>query len=65
MESQSVHCISLVTRDGEHFFKCFSAIRDSSHEDSLALCPLFLIGLFDLFVSNFLSFWSIFWVLVL
>jgi hypothetical protein len=28
-------CISLMTKDVEHFFRCFSAIRYSSVEDSL------------------------------
>jgi hypothetical protein len=28
-------CISLMTKDFEHFFKCFSAIRDSLVENSL------------------------------
>ena len=28
-------CISLMSKDIEHFFKCFSAIRDSSVENSL------------------------------
>ena len=30
-----VICISLMSKDVEHFFKCFSAIRDSSVENSL------------------------------
>ena len=28
-------CISLMTKSVDHFFKCFSAIRDSSVENSL------------------------------
>jgi hypothetical protein len=28
-------CISLMTKNVEHFFKCFSAIRDYSVENSL------------------------------
>jgi len=28
-------CISLMTKDGEHFFRCFSAIQYSSVENSL------------------------------
>jgi hypothetical protein len=28
-------CISLMSKDAEHFFKCFSAIQDSSVENSL------------------------------
>jgi hypothetical protein len=40
-------CISLITKDFEHFFKCFSAIRDSSVVNSLfSSIPHFLIGLF-------------------
>jgi hypothetical protein len=41
-------CISLMTRDVEHFFKCFSATQNSSAENSLfsSLCTSFLIGLF-------------------
>jgi hypothetical protein len=40
-------CISLLTKDVEHFFKCFSSMRDSSVENSLFSSVLqFLIGLF-------------------
>jgi hypothetical protein len=35
-------CISLMTKGVEHFFKCFSAIHDSSLENSLfSSVPLF------------------------
>jgi hypothetical protein len=40
----------------EHFFRCFSAIRYSSGENSLFSSePLFLMGLFDFLKSTFLS----------
>ena len=49
-------CISLMTKDVEHFFKCFSAIQDSSVENSLfSSVPHSLIGLFGSLKSNFLS----------
>jgi hypothetical protein len=50
-------CISLMTKDFEHFFKCFSAIRDSSVENSLfrSVPHFFLTGLYELLVYNFLS----------
>ena len=49
-------CISLKTRDVEHFFGCFLAIRYSSVENSLcSYVPHFLIELFDSLESNFLS----------
>jgi hypothetical protein len=42
-------CTSLVTKDVEYFFKCFSVIGDSSVENSLLRSVLyFLIGLFGL-----------------
>ena len=45
-----------MTKDFEHFFKCFLAIRDSSVENSLfSSVPHFLIGFFGLLVSGFLS----------
>ena len=45
-----------MTKDVEHFFRCFSAIQDSFVENSLfSSVPHFLIGLFGLLVSNFLS----------
>ena len=40
-------CISLITKDFEHFFRCFSAISDSSVVNSLFnSIPHFWIGLF-------------------
>ena len=49
-------CISLMTRDVVHFFKCLSAILDYSVESSLFRSVLhFFIGLCNLLVSNFLS----------
>ena len=49
-------CISLMTKDVEHFLKCLSAILDSSVESSLFWSVLhFFIELCDLLVSNFLS----------
>ena len=51
-------CISLMIKDVEHFFKCFSAIQDSSVVNSLfSSVPHFLIhlfGFFCLFVCLFL-----------
>jgi len=49
-------CISLITKDFEHFFRCFSAIRDSSVVNSrFSAIPHFLIRLFGFLVVNFLS----------
>jgi hypothetical protein len=48
-------CISLMTKDVELFFRCFSAIQYSSVENSLFSSILhFLIGLFGFLESNFL-----------
>ena len=49
-------CISLMTRNFEHFFKCFSGIRDSLVVNSL-FCSVshFLIGLFVFWEVDFLS----------
>jgi hypothetical protein len=50
-------CTSLMPKDVEHFFRCFSAIQNSSVENSLfSFVPIFLlIRLFDSLVSSFLS----------
>jgi len=49
-------CISLMTKDAGHFFRCFSAIWYSSVENSLfSSVPHFLIVLFGSLESNFLS----------
>jgi hypothetical protein len=49
-------CISLMTKDIEHFFKCFTTIRDYSFDNSIfSSVAHFLIGLFGLLESNFLS----------
>ena len=43
-------------KDVEHFFRCFSAIRYSSVENSLfSSVPHFLLGLYDFLESSFLS----------
>jgi hypothetical protein len=43
-------------KNAEHFFRCFSAIRYSSVENSLfSSVPQFLKGLFGFLDSNFLS----------
>jgi len=45
-----------MTKDFEHFFRCFSAIQHSSAVKSLFSSePHFLIGLFVSLWSNFLS----------
>ena len=45
-----------MTKDVEHFFRCFLAIPDSSVKNSLLSSVLrFLIGLFGFLESNFLS----------
>jgi hypothetical protein len=49
-------CISLMTKDVEHFFSCFTPIRYSSVENFLfSSAPHFLIGLFGSLDSNFMS----------
>jgi hypothetical protein len=46
-------CISLMIKDVEHVFRCFSAIRYSSGEKSLLSSePHFLMGLFDFMEST-------------
>jgi hypothetical protein len=47
-------CISQMTKEVEHYFRCFSAIQYSSVENSLFSCTPFLIRLFDSLESNFL-----------
>jgi hypothetical protein len=49
-------CISLMIKDVEHFFKCFSAFQYSSVENSLfSSVPNILIWLIGFLESNFLS----------
>ena len=49
-------CISLMIKDAEHFFRCFSAIQYSSGENSLFSSEHhFLMALFDFLESTFLS----------
>jgi hypothetical protein len=49
-------CISLMIKDAKYFFRCFSAIRYSSGENSLFSSePHFLMKLFDFLESTFLS----------
>jgi hypothetical protein len=49
-------CISRMIMDVEHFFRCFSAIRYSSGENSLfSYEHHILMGLFDFLESTFLS----------
>jgi hypothetical protein len=49
-------CISLMTKNVEHFFKCFSDIQDYSVVNSLfSSVPHFLIGLFGFLEVSFLS----------
>jgi hypothetical protein len=49
-------CISVITEDFEHFFRCFSVIQDSSVVNSWfsSICH-FLIELFGFLVVSFLS----------
>jgi hypothetical protein len=50
-------CISLMIKDAEHFFRCFSAILYSSGENSLFSSePYFLMGLFDFSGVHLLEF---------
>jgi hypothetical protein len=49
-------CISLMIKDVEHFFRCFSALWYSSVDNSLfRSVPHFLMGLFEFLESSFLS----------
>jgi hypothetical protein len=49
-------CISLMIKDVEHFFKCFSTLRYSSVENSLfSSVPNFLMVLFEFLESSFLT----------
>ena len=49
-------CIFLMIKDVEHFFRCFSAIRFSSGENSLFSSEHhFLMGFFEFLKSTFLS----------
>ena len=58
-------CISLMIKDVEHFFTCFSAFRYSSGENSLFSSePHLLRGLFDFLESTLLSSLYIYWILV-
>jgi hypothetical protein len=46
----------MVTKDGEHFFRCFSDIQDTSLENPLlSSVAQVLIGLFALLKSYFLT----------
>jgi hypothetical protein len=62
-------CISLIIKDAELFFRCFSTIRYSSGENSLFSSePHFVIGLLDFLESIFLIYVCmyiyIYWILV-
>jgi hypothetical protein len=57
-------CISLMIKDFEHFFRCFSAIGIPQVRILFfSSVPHFFIGLFDFLESIFLSFY-IYWILV-
>jgi hypothetical protein len=50
-------CISLMIKDVEYFFRCFSALRYSSVENSLfSSISHFLMGIFEFLEYSFLSF---------
>jgi amino acid permease len=50
--------ISLITKDFEHFFRCFSAIQDLSVVKSwFSSIPHFLIGLFVCLFGWLVGFW--------
>jgi hypothetical protein len=50
------YCTSLMIKDAEHFFRCFSVMQYSSGENSLFSSePHFLIGLFVFLESTFFS----------
>jgi hypothetical protein len=42
-------CISLMIKDVEHFFRCFSAIRYENHHSFLSWCSLYI---FDTLAFN-------------
>jgi hypothetical protein len=53
-------CISLLTKDVEHFFSCFSVIHYSSVENSLFnsvphFFSFFLLGIYFIYISNALK----------
>jgi hypothetical protein len=49
-------CISMITKNFQHFFRCCSTIQDSLVVNSqFTSISHFLIGLFGFFVINFLS----------
>jgi hypothetical protein len=51
-----LNCISMMIKDAEHVFRCFSVIRVSSGENSLFSSePHFLMGLSDFLESTFFS----------
>jgi hypothetical protein len=48
--------ISLISKNIEHFYKCFLAILDCSVDNSLFSLVSFLIELFDLLIPNYFYF---------